>query len=659
MEPLTPRAAADVVLEGLDAQKRRFSIVGRQGSGKSSTLDAIGAGLRDRDTYFVRVGLSHDQDAPFAALVDLASQLSRSSFELLDLVCNSRVSWRDKLTAVTNALVAAAPVVLFDEPRSPGTSLGRGVFASCAHELSHAILSAEKLQVVAGEQTHGTFVPSHTVVSVRPTSLPRQVLERNWSNSDLAAAAADLLKQDVEGLERYSPLELRLAVASVARGTSARDLVKKRWSPPELVRTAIDTDALRTAVAELALYRMGAPLEVVQEQYAKDGLFAFLSDVVFIESPAGAIVHDVIAYEARDHRWLPEPGSERAHAKIAAWHKEQFESARNVSDVVKATRHEMEVIHHLTESRDATAVLSASVFFSEQYDLLGKELSIAKRYDDAVTAYERALEHDSNDAYAHHYLAYNLDAQGKQPSRVKTAYEKARELRPERARYHGRYATFLVTVGRMGEAQDAWAQALSQLAYDDGLDPALLVQQIYAPLAALLLHRGELDFAEQVLCAFPRFFREKAAYRALELRLELLREVEDETNVFPPALARELRWKQPALFDKLDSRKIVRYRPGRICSVTERGVRVLMAERIGGDPPDYAYVDFTAAELVALKAERRSGFPLAVGTFVEHVVLDDGSALLLAWQPQANALPPLDLGFAPDRYIRAATAAQG
>ena len=82
-----------------------------------------------------------------------------------------------------------------------------------------------------------------------------------------------------------------------------------------------------------------------------------------------------------------------------------------------------------------------------------------------------------------------------------------------------------------------------------------------------------------------------------------------------------------------------------------------MGERAADGPPSYRYVNFTRAELAALRAERRSGFPLAVGTFVEHLVLDDGAELFLSWQPQANALPSLELGFPPDRYIRAATSA--
>ncbi|MBK6464326.1 MAG: hypothetical protein IPF92_25495 [Myxococcales bacterium] len=204
MEALTPEAAAKVVLAGLEGHQRRFSIVGRQGSGKSSTLDAVGVGLTKRGRPFVRLGFSHDEDAPFSALIDLASQLSITSPDLLHLVRDAGVGWRAKLERVTSELVLAAPVVLFDEPRSPGTTLGRGVFASCAHELSHAILSADKLRVVAGEQTHGSFVPSHAVVSVQPTSLPRQVLERAWSNKALEAAAAALMEQDATRLARYS-----------------------------------------------------------------------------------------------------------------------------------------------------------------------------------------------------------------------------------------------------------------------------------------------------------------------------------------------------------------------------------------------------------------------------------------------------------------------
>src|SRR5690606_4074472 len=131
---------------------------------------------------------------------------------------------------------------------------------------------------------------------------------------------------------------------------------------------------------------------------------------------------------------------------------------------------EMEAFHHASKSGDQALCDELRVFFVVQLDALGRRLSIRARreqrrelYGAAATIFERALELDPGDDYAHHYLAFNLDVEGKDAQRVEEHYRQAVELQSNIVYWWSRYVTFLITRGRMAEARRAWDDALDAL----------------------------------------------------------------------------------------------------------------------------------------------------------------------------------------------------
>jgi hypothetical protein len=168
-------------------------------------------------------------------------------------------------------------------------------------------------------------------------------------------------------------------------------------------------------------------------------------DALLFRADDGFVVPELLARIARERvHTLGLAELKRAHLVAVGFHERCFaQHARRVSgspvvDLRAVKRHEMEIVHHLTEAGDADAVFARSVYFVEQYDKLGKTLSIRgvraskpALLRQAVAAYDHALAHDPDDAYAHHYRACNLDVLADDPAPVEAGYRPALALRPD------------------------------------------------------------------------------------------------------------------------------------------------------------------------------------------------------------------------------------
>lgn len=645
---VTPDVAAEQARVALADGVRHLAVVGRPGSGRSLTLDLL-ADLLEPSPPPVRLTLTRSDDAAFVGLVELARQTGDDS--LLELVCSPKERWATKLAETVGVLGARPRTILFEDPRFEA-EVDPDIFTLRAWELTTAIHDLASSRVVYAA---GPWDPVGSKIHVRPGSSPQVVLDSNrWGSDRLQAAARTLLSAGSPRLERYSPLELRLAVACVAAGTQAKDLLERPWSADELVARSLagtNAERLRAFVGTLAYCRVPFSLDAVEVLLGaalptEEALF--LQECLLLRTKEGLfLVHELVANHAQ--RWVD--NRRDAHAKLATWHREEFQRKSADSDLGHAARHELEVVHHLTEAGDAVGILNASVYFSEQYDALGKALSIAKRYEDAISAYERALAHDDDDAYAHHYLAYNLDVPGIDAPRVLTEYRRARDLRPDHVWHHSRLITALVTVGRLSEAEECWALALQNLPAGkntfDGLHRNVL---------KLLLHRGELDFAKRVLDSVPPAQRRDLEwYGPLEERLTLLEEAAHDHNVFPPVVRIPERWSGPHLLRNRDDReKITGWLPGRITRADDDGgLRLLLCRHEHG-VDRYFYRELDAATVANMSPHVKQGFSLPEGTFVEVLTYAGAEEQLLTWPRHAGDLASLSIDPPPDRYIRRA-----
>lgn len=647
--PLRVQDAAQRACELLDEGRSPIVLTGREGSGKSWALDYV-AKIKD-DKPFVHVRLPRrGDDAAFVGLVSVAAQMAGVDPPLLDCVRDPRRKWNDKLRQVLKSLEARGGLLLFDNPFiAAPLGVETSLFIARARELTQGLMALRQVSIVLATRVPQPL-PLAEVIEVRPESEPEEALRAEGWSDRLAEAAKHLLAGcRSDKLARYSPLELNLAAALVAAGKAPTEFMGPRMSPADLVRRVLEgpgSDQLRGVLSKLALCRTAFDDSLLGELHADqlpvDSL-ALLRNILLIRVNDELVLHDLVAREA--FAWAGENERIATHSILARWHKNRYAVAHQASRLEPSLRHEVETIHHYTEAGDAKAVLDTSVFFSEQYDLLGKALSLQQRHGDAIVAYERALDHDPEDAYAHHYIAWNLDVLARDPDRIDSEYRTARGLRPDHVWYHGRYICHLVTIGRLEDARDAWGEASARLEPYPGDIPT----ELHRLVGQLLLHRGQLAFAKVVLDDVPSSDRSSDWFKSLARWLADLEEAERHELVFPPVLDEASRWSCPHLIrDREDLKRISRWRPGYITS-NDDGIRIRVAENSGA-LVSYAYEDIAPERLEKIV---RYNLSLPVGTFVELIEFEDGVEMLLSWPTQTRHLPGLGrIHPAPDRFIR-------
>ncbi|WP_044965763.1 ATP-binding protein [Sorangium cellulosum] len=657
--------------ELIEAGATRIAIQAPPGSGKTTVLDALAVALAG-SRRVVRIALPEADDAALVALVDAAIQLGFASPDLLDRVVPrhepARVSWSEKLAAVREALACTGSdvLVLVDDPRFQAASGPESeLFTRRAVEVTETLLRASA----------GTIV-------LAGSRIPDGVAEHASFRLPLVLDPVQAQADDATGRLDGGPLRaLSPVVQQVLRALRAAGVDVGHARPPQLrLDSLVERELGRVFHEDVELRRTVARLAVLRVPFAPELLeragLASLGERS--RNVAALLLHTlddgactVPAALAREIRaLLSDDLAAEAHRFAAVYHRDRHERARQREDVAAAIREELEEIYHLTRIGDAAALLARSLQFVEQYDALGKSLSQkalgAPREQeeslrrDAVRAYERAIEHDRKDAYAHHYIGYNLDLLGSEPERVEREYVAARDLDPGHPWHHGRYIGFLVTRAWMDEAREAWERALGDLADTGGpLQPAIY-EDLHAQIARLLLARSELDFAADVLEDVPGEVRAMPWWRALYQLQVCLEEDRDERLVFPPAVSLDDRWDGPHLVAAVqDLDKVQRWRPGRVMGRDARGVLLRVAQRLAhaAEPT----LSTLHVDLRALREEWHAQPAwLAVGTFVELNEYPDGTKMLKTWDRRSSsfdAIPYLPKLFpAPDRYIRRAFA---
>ncbi|MDI1437121.1 hypothetical protein [Polyangium sorediatum] len=618
----------------------------------------------------MRIELPEGDDAALVALVDAATQLGGADSDLLNRVVPqhepARISWAERLAAMREALQNAGDgdVILVDEPHfHPASSPESELFERRAVEFTETILAAHVGPIVLTAtsippgvaEDAGILLPlvrdperaraSETVfrLSGRLTRDPSPVVEKVLAA--LAAAGIDVA--------RIPPKDHRLD------RLVTHDLAKVFLARPAMRRVIARLAVLRVPFSEDLLERAGmSALEARDKRIIAELVDTLDDEARALPAALASIIRAQI--EKGDPAWELDDAANDAYRFAAQHHRAQYEAAHEKGQVARAIREELEEIHHLTQAGDATALLSRSLQFVEQYDALGKKLSqkAFRIHDqeenlrrDAVRAYERAIAHDERDAYAHHYIAYNLDILGVEPERVEREYIRARDLAPQHAWYHGRYVGFLVTRAWMKEARAAWDQALVDLAVAAGSPQSTLYSELHAQIARLLLARSELAFAAEVLEDVPDTLHEQPWWRALDQLRVCLEEDRDERLVFPPMLRLSERREGPHLADE---RKVRNWTPGRVFAQDDEIVTLLVAT----DPDTLSTLDLSTDELEEVWDVSPS--QLRVGAFVEFIEYADDTKTLAIWDRQSSsfqAVPDLPKLFPnPRRYIRRAFA---
>jgi hypothetical protein len=667
--------AVEQLRERIAGGATRLAIVAPPGFGKSAMLDRLAETAREHRRV-VRVSFPQGDDAALAALVDVATGLGVVE-EVVPLHDSARLPWATRLDLARKALAGVGDelLLLIDEPRFDATnSLLGELFAQRAAELTEMLLGVRKGAIVLAGRSIPIGVAERAGFALPTLSAPESDAVSRLGGDPLSPVVRQVLGALAEAgidVERMPPGDLRLdRLVAVHLGNVLRGRA-------ELLRTIAHLSAIRVPFSKELVDQAGVRALSAHERTILNHL------LVTVDAGRTCIVPAVLAQVIRAQivrgssaAWALDEPSGDAHRFAARYHRARFEAAKARADVGAAVREELEEIHQLTEAGDAAALLDRSLQFVEQYDALGKSLSLSalrapreqreKKESlrrDAVRAYERAIGHDDQHAYAHHYIAYNLDILGIETERVEREYVAARKLEPGHPWYHARYIGFLVTTGWMKEAREAWDRALGDLTDAMGPLPPATYEELHAQVARVLLSRSELDFAADVLDDVPDALRAKPWWVALHQLHVCLEEDRDERLVFPPRVALEDRWKEgPHLIATAgELLEVARWRPGRVIGRDKRVVVLQVAERDPGHAE--APLSTQIIEVAALREEWScNAHPefLVVGAFVELIDYRDGTKALKIGDKIASsfdAIPYLPKLFpSPTRYIRRAFA---
>lgn len=654
-----------------------WHVEGAPTAGKSVFLRALSGELAARGLKPVEVAPPpRSLDAGPIALLETGVGLAKANGldgELSGMV-EAEVGWSEKVASVREWLDEAPDevVILCDDPFSWVTEASLlDHFSARAYDVARLLVSSSRLRrAFVGRVPEG--VPRRTSVLAQ-SSDPYQWLSDDEAWGGLVGSARELRDTSLD-LASFSPLQIRLMVAHVAL-RSADDLLS--WLPEDSSRRGLALRLFERVNArkslrdlarlwgELSVVRRPFELHLLNELGAAElsdfGRSILLRSLLFRRDD-GFYLHETLRNDARK-AWLARNLEREAnvHARVAKYYVERFKEQRS-TDPEGALIVEMEAFHHAASSNDDGLRDQCRVFFSDQLNTLGRWLSHRqKRYDDAAAVFERALKWDDRDDYAHHYLAFNYDAQGRDPDKVEQHYRKALALNPDQDWWHSRLISFLVTRGRIDDAREAWNDALDTLAGGESV-PSELYEELHLWVARLLLHRGELDFAGEVLKDIPGGVRERVPeIHALIRRLRALTQSAEYGSVVPGYLADRQWWKEPRLLPTtvFDGKRLMRWLAGRVESVARHQIVIVAVEVDAGAklPGEVVRTSVSFDEFDRWSGDEIEASMVRPGTFLELGLYSGGgnkTEMLKRLHPrdewQDPELPWLEHD--PARYLR-------
>jgi tetratricopeptide (TPR) repeat protein len=635
--------AADTLLADLQtAQKGSlFQVLGAPTAGKSAVLRSLEERMQDSRVPILVAPPTGALDAGALALMQIGVGLKQHGFinGQFDALADPERRWSSKLDLVQTWLRDAADgiALLCDEPDTwaPADHPSVAHFAEHADEVKYLILLRVDAPRVITGSIPGLARPDKTL-EVEKQSDPSSFLSdsRRWG---ALTDSAEALRDSGFQLSSFSNLELRLLVAHVALGSIDEVL---SWLPGVRRRGEISRRlAIRLAHSDPhgRLWRIWQNLAYVRRPVDED-LLAQLG-ASELDERGRSVLRECLLYPLADGKYVlhntlqadalsvdaTREVAVAAHRTLATFFKQRFEAASDGDGRAPAfLLDEMESFHHATESGDLQTYDELRVFFVDQLDALGQHLSHRQRkYAAAARVFERATQWDDSDDYAHHYLAFNLDVEGRDPEVVEREYRKALDIEPRNSLWWARFVSFLVIRGRVTDAREAWEDATDELLSPHEVADEFLYDHLHAWVARALLHRGHLDFARSLLGTIPSFVRSERI-DALQRRLTALEEAQKRGAYAPAAYLDNDEWwrKGPFLLEHRDPRteeRLVRWIAGRVEAVHDaevliRGIHVTVSDT---GEPEVVTTQIPFEQFNRLVADDVPAREIEAGTFVE------------------------------------------
>lgn len=610
---------------------RRIALFGAPSSGKSTALAAVASAWAAEGRPSFRTSMGSGDDAGPLALTLLAEQVGVG-----ETIRDVAIPWSGKLEAITQGIRKRGgdPVlVTVDDPLFEQSIMKPTPFSEHAASLIGALSGIEDVVfLVASSRT----IPHSwgSIIKLEVETAAIGVLEP-LSSTALAGAVKRIMQIEPACLAKRSPAEIRLGVAleHARKGGRGAEALAAGAPALELLRHVVDAwgVAARRALRRLAVLRTPFDDRALEELLhgISPSLATLVRSIILHRGAAGWVVPEIVGRVIRPMAWEGERGAiddrdeRRGHEIARDYHRRAFDRSSASADVLLTpVRHELEEVYHLTQLGDADAILQRSIYFVDQYNALGRRLgqlgvrasgNTQRRYfESAIRAYERVLEIDDTDAYANHYLAYNVDWLANDAPRAERHYEKALVTGSDQVWYHGRWISFLITRGRVLEAREAWSTAVAKLRDDP---PPWLFEELHRQVARLLLHRGELAFASLVLDDLSEAAHETPWARAERRLLVRLEQAARDQLVFPSSIDPSRWWDGPHLVHAEARSKVQRWWAGRVEVWLDNKREVSL--RLAEGPGRFGRKILSVSELSKLVGRPLAGIP--AGAFIELV----------------------------------------
>lgn len=467
----------EAFLGHLDAQ-RRAGVAGGAGSGKSSVLREAAQVLPEALLISPPVG---DGDAAESALVELASKLDDA--QVRDALMDPELDTSEKVDTVVDVLQQRDDLILLlDDPPAWAPDEDEATATDLFLRLSDGILESNNKVGIAARAGSTRLSEEFTI------RLKSQTLEAaTWASEEWGSLSesAELVANAVGSRKLTLPLfTYRVICAHVSfNGASwpTRPVVRKLFS-----RVMKDDADLAIAWGVGATIRHPSDRQTAIEDLDTGQRELYESGLLRLCEPGEFRLPSVFRSvgETEDGE-ITRP----LHDRLA----EEWQAA----DSLLA---EYERFHHAARG---TAVSDADLWqplLREQWHALGRWYSQRESYEKASRVFQRALDLDDSDAYAHHYLAYNLDAWATRPDDVEQHYREAIKHNPSVTWWHSRFIRFLITRERIEDAREAWDQALLDVGSGASESQQLKVfRDLHAEVCRQLIDALELEFAAAVL----------------------------------------------------------------------------------------------------------------------------------------------------------------
>ena len=491
-------------------------------------------------------------------------------------------------------------VILCDEPTEwlPRTP-ERASFSGFQRALSSLLFHGPRLRVVvAGALPPGLVATESLEMNERFDSEHWLLESVDWPK-DLIPFTQRLMGCTKLDLSRRTPLEIRLLVGMLAMGRDVGRLegCPRRMLSEEFRRTAQADQRwsailyswarlalLRTSFSERALVTIGAP-----EGDTEAG--RILRHCLLYETDEGYILHELLRSDVQRDLTLEEQRETHRAYLDSYFLPTAPERALAPPPAAKVARFDSECFYHAMECGDVD-LATERAYYIEQLKLLGRTLSFHhKRYSDAAAIFAEILE-KTDDAYSHHYYAYNLDIQARQPGLVEKHYRLSLSKAPRNHYWWSRWICFLLTRGRTVEAEREWNVALDAMSADIPEWDSTAYRTLHGRVLLVALYRSCLEFAARVLETIPEGVLERESdLLACERRLKALQLARAGKALVPYPLICEEWWEQgpfliPRSLENGHKKPLTRWMAARVESIDESTVELRLGEILPDCPGD-------------------------------------------------------------------------